>query len=40
MQDEGVLRTQTVTEGWRDVVTRIAFVIYEMLFRLPAVGTT
>jgi CRP-like cAMP-binding protein len=38
LQDEGVLRERIVDEGRRDAYSRIAFMIYEMLLRLRAVG--
>jgi CRP-like cAMP-binding protein len=38
MQDEGVLRARIVDHGRRDAYSRIAFLIYEMLLRLRAVG--
>ena len=38
LQDEGVLRERIIDEGRRDAYSRIAFLIYEMLLRLRAVG--
>jgi CRP-like cAMP-binding protein len=40
MQDEGVLRARIVDHGRRDAYSRIAFLIYEMMLRLRAVGIT
>ncbi len=38
LQDEGVLRERIIDEGRRDAYSRIAFLIYEVLLRLRAVG--
>ena len=38
LQDEGVLRERIIDEGRRDAYSRIAFLIYEILLRLRAVG--
>ncbi|WP_043342394.1 Crp/Fnr family transcriptional regulator [Belnapia moabensis] len=38
LQDEGVLRERIIDEGRRDAYSRIAFMIYEILLRLRAVG--
>ena len=38
LQDEGVLRERIIDDGRRDAYSRIAFLIYEMLLRLRAVG--
>jgi CRP-like cAMP-binding protein len=38
LQDEGVLRECIIDEGRRDAYSRIAFLIYEMLLRMRAVG--
>jgi CRP-like cAMP-binding protein len=38
LQDEGVLRERIIDEGRRDARSRIAFLIYEMLLRMRAVG--
>jgi len=38
LQDEGILRERIIDEGRRDAYSRIAFLIYEMLLRLRAVG--
>jgi CRP-like cAMP-binding protein len=36
LQDEGVLRQRIIDEGRRDALSRIAFLIYEMLLRMRA----
>lgn len=38
LQDEGILRERILDEGRRDAYSRIAFMIYEMLLRMRAVG--
>ena len=38
LQDEGILRERIIDEGRRDAYSRIAFLIYEMLLRMRAVG--
>ena len=38
LQDEGVLRERIIDQGRRDAYGRIAFLIYEMLLRMRAVG--
>ena len=38
LQDEGILRERIIDEGRRDAYGRIAFLIYEMLLRMRAVG--
>jgi CRP-like cAMP-binding protein len=38
LQDEGVLRERIIDEGRRDAYSRIAFMIFEMLLRMRAVG--
>ncbi len=38
LQDEGVLRERIIDVGRRDAYSRIAFLIYEILLRLRAVG--
>ena len=38
LQDEGVLRQRSIDVGRRDAYSRIAFLIYEILLRLRAVG--
>jgi CRP-like cAMP-binding protein len=38
LQDEGILRERIIDEGRRDARSRIAFLIYEMLLRMRAVG--
>jgi CRP-like cAMP-binding protein len=38
LQDEGVLRERIIDEGRRDARSRIAFLIYEILLRMSAVG--
>ena len=38
LQDEGILRERIIDEGRRDAYSRIAFMIYEMLLRMRAVG--
>ncbi|MDB5370111.1 MAG: cAMP-binding domain of or a regulatory subunit of cAMP-dependent protein kinase [Roseomonas sp.] len=38
LQDESVLRERIVDHGRRDAYSRIAFLIYEMLLRMRAVG--
>jgi CRP-like cAMP-binding protein len=38
LQDEGVLRERIIDEGRRDAYSRIAFLVYEMLLRMRAVG--
>jgi len=38
LQDEGILRERIIDEGRRDAYARIAFLIYEVLLRMRAVG--
>ena len=38
LQDEGILRERIIDEGRRDAYSRIAFLIYEVLLRMRAVG--
>jgi CRP-like cAMP-binding protein len=38
LQDEGILRERIIDEGRRDARSRIAFLIYEILLRMRAVG--
>ncbi|WP_043839292.1 Crp/Fnr family transcriptional regulator [Muricoccus aerilatus] len=38
LQDEGVLRERIIDEGRRDAYGRIAFLIYEVMLRMRAVG--
>jgi CRP-like cAMP-binding protein len=38
LQDEGILRERIIDEGRRDAYSRIAFLIFEVLLRMRAVG--
>jgi CRP-like cAMP-binding protein len=38
LQDEGILRERIIDEGRRDARGRVAFLIYEVLLRMRAVG--
>jgi CRP-like cAMP-binding protein len=38
LQDEGILRERIIDEGRRDAYSRIAYMIYEVLIRMRAVG--
>ena len=38
LQDEGILRERIIDEGRRDAYSRIAFLLYEILLRMRAVG--
>ena len=38
LQDEGILRERIIDEGRRDAYSRIAFLIFEILLRMRAVG--
>jgi hypothetical protein len=38
LQDESILRERIIDQGRRDAYSQIAFLIYEMLLRLRAVG--
>lgn len=40
LQDEGILRERIIDEGRREAYGRIAFLIYEILLRMSAVGAT